>query len=181
MLGLAYNNELLLDQIPKLEHLIQLAVDKRIPTDDPRSYLSKFKKHEDIFQVLSAGRNNTPYSEPSLRCQYDVLTGRAGASVLGSLTACEISAQLLWLMQHVMPGRSFFVTKMGFFGVAVTRSRKNDCVTFVFGQKLPMILWPRGSSYCMVGAASVSGVMHDEVTGDMYENGLVEERTFLIR
>jgi hypothetical protein len=33
----------------------------------------------------------------------------------------------------------------------------------------------------MVGGAHVSGVMVDEVTGDMYERGLVEKRTFLIR
>jgi hypothetical protein len=70
---------------------------------------------------------------------------------------------------------------MGFFGVAVAKVRKNGNVTFLFGELLPIILRPQGLSYSMVGATYVSGVMVDDVTGDMYERGLVGKRTFLIR
>lgn len=70
---------------------------------------------------------------------------------------------------------------MGFFGVAVTKIRKNDNVTFLFKEQLPIILRPRDLAYFMVGVAYVPGLMNDEVTRDMYERGLVEKRTFLIR
>jgi hypothetical protein len=177
------NQKLFLAQIPRLEHLLELAVETTIAADDPLYYLRKSKKHEDIFQVLSAGRNtlSEPTYQPSFRCQYDVLTGGTGASVLGSLKACEFNARLIWFMQHVVPGRCFFVTKRGFFGVAVTKIRENDSVTFLFGESLPIVLRARGLSYCMIGAAHVSGVMNDMVTGDMYDKGLVEKRTFRIR
>jgi hypothetical protein len=174
-------NELLLTQIPELEHLIQLAAEKQIPTDDPLYCLNTFKKHEDIFQVLTAGRDNSDDPATSLRDQYEALTGRAAASSLGFHSATETSDPLVWLLKDVFPGRCFFVTKMGFFGVAVATVRENDDVTFLFGERLPIILRPRGLFYSMVGAAHVSGVMDDEVTGDMYERGLVEKRTFLIR
>jgi hypothetical protein len=173
--------DLLLSQIPELEHLIQFAVEKRIPPDDSLYCVSKFKKQEDIFQVLTAGRGSFTGSVPSLREQYGALTGRATASSLGSGTAPRFMRDLVWLLKHIFPGRCFFVTKMGFFGVAVAKVRENDNVTFLFGECPPIILRPRGLSYSMVGAAHVSGVMVGEVTGDMYERGLVEKRTFLIR
>ena len=131
--------------------------------------------------MLTAGRDNSNDSAPSLREQYEALAGRAAASSLDFRSAAEFSDPLVWLLKHIFPGRCFFVTEMGFFGVAVAKVRKNDNVTFLFGECLPIILRPRGLSYSMVGAAHVSGVLVDEVTGDMYEKGLVEKRTFLIR
>ena len=173
--------ELLLSQIPELEHLIRLAAEKRISPDDPLYCFSKFKKQEDIFQVLTAGGGSFTGSVPSLREQYGTLISRATASSLDSHTAAGFIKDLVWLIKHIFSGRCLFVTKMGFFGFAVAKVRKNDNVTLLFGETHPVILRPRGSSYSMVGATYVSGVMVNEVTGDMYERGLVEKRTFLIR
>lgn len=172
------NLDLFLRQTPQLEQLIQLAVEKTILLGDSHYCVSKFKKDEDIFQVSTAGRN---FQHPTFRNQYDALTGRAATPCLGCHTVAENSAGLGWVTKYLLSGRYFFVTKMGFFGVAVATVRKNDSVTFLFGESIPIILQPGGLSYCMVGGAHVSGVMDDEVTGDMYESGLVEKRTFLIR
>jgi hypothetical protein len=75
----------------------------------------------------------------------------------------------------------FFVTNMGFFGMIGARVCKGDTVSFLFGEELPIVLRPQGSFYTMLGAANVSGVMNGEVTRDMYQKGLVEKTTFLIR
>ena len=58
--------------------------------------------------------------------------------------------------------------------------RKDDTVSLLFGEQLPIILRSQDSFYTMLGAANVSGVMKGEVTG-MFREGLVEETTFLIR
>jgi hypothetical protein len=166
--------DLLLAQIPELERLAQNAVNKKILSDFKQCF-TKLKNYEDVFSVLTGGRNNP------LRGQYEVLTGRVEVPLYANCTASEFAEPLLWLMNHILPGRYFFITKMGFVGVAVARVRKNDSVTFLFGEIAPTILRPRGFSYNMVGAAYVSGIMHGELTGDMYQSGLIKERTFLIR
>lgn len=66
VIGFKDKQELLLGKIPELEHLIQLAVEKRITPDDCLYSINKFKKHEDIFQVLTAGRGGSSGSAPSL-------------------------------------------------------------------------------------------------------------------
>jgi hypothetical protein len=127
--------------------------------------------------VLTGGRDG---GTRSLREQYDVLTGRAELPS-GWHTASEYGDYLLWVINQVLPGRCFFVTSMGFFGVTVEKVRKNDNITFLFGEKVPIVLRSQDSSYTMVGAAYVSGVMNGELTCDMYQSGLIEKRTFHIR
>lgn len=70
---------------------------------------------------------------------------------------------------------------MSFVGVAVTRVRKIDVVTYLFGETKPTILRPRLNSYTMLDAAYVSGIMAAEQTHDLYENELLKETTFVIR
>lgn len=169
------NQGLLLDQIPELERHIQHAVDKEILPDHPRHSFCKLKRHEDIWYLLSGGQADITLH---LRDQYNILTGRTEPHSSGS-TAPK-GRLLLWAINCILPGRCFFVTSMGFFGIAVARVCKNDCVTFIFREALPIVLRPRGSSYIMVSAASVSGVMNGEAA-DICQSGLVEETTFLIR
>lgn len=183
VIELKSNQDLLLSQIPELERLAQNAVNKKILSDDSEHCFAKLKKHEDVLLVLNGGQD-IPSSDLSVRNTrqlYDVLTCRVEVPSDAKCTASEFAESLLCLINHLLPGRCFFITKMGFVGVAVARVRKNDSVTFLFGEVLPTILRPRGSSYNMVGAAYVSGIMNDELTGDMYQSGLVEKRTFLIR
>lgn len=164
---------MLLRQISAVTRLIRLVVDKRgLPGDRLSCAAAPFKKYEDIFDVLTAGRNY------GLKYQYDALTVHAEVHPITTETDCQ---DLLWLAKHFLPGRCFFVTQMGLFGVAVEKVRENDCVTFLFGDRLPIILRPRGLSYNMVCAANVPNVNDDEVTGYLYKKGLVEKRTFLIR
>lgn len=84
-------------------------------------------------------------------------------------------------MNHVLPGRFFFVKGMGFVGIAVGRVRLNDSVTFLFGEVLSIILRPRGNSFSMVCAARVSSIMNGELTGEMYQSGFIGEISFIIR
>lgn len=139
---------------------------------------SKLRKHQDLWEVLTGG----PADEvPGLRHQYDVLTERAEVPSAMNNAASEYVEPLLFIMNNMLPGRFFFVTSMGFDGLAVGRVRLNDSVTFLFGEILPKILRPRGKSYGVVGAAYVSGIMNGELTVDMYENGFVEKTSFIIR
>jgi hypothetical protein len=70
---------------------------------------------------------------------------------------------------------------MGFVGTAVSSVYKDDVVTCLFGEMLPVILRPQEASYRMISTAYVSGLMRDDVPGDMCEKGLVEKTTFLIQ
>jgi hypothetical protein len=171
------SQQLLISQIPELERLAQHAIDRKLLPNHSRYCFQKFKKHEDILDVLT-GRPR--HVEPSLRNQYDVLTGKTEPPSM-EVVASEYAKFLHYLLHDILPGRYFFITKMGFVGIAVARVREHDIVTFLFGETLTTVLRPRGVSYNMVGAACVSGIMNGELTEELYESGLVEKTTFIIR
>ncbi|KAH8596691.1 heterokaryon incompatibility protein-domain-containing protein [Bisporella sp. PMI_857] len=158
----------LISQIPELERLAHHAAERKLSPNDSRYCFQSLKKYEDIVQVLTGG----PADDQNLRDEYDAYT-RGSNSPPG--------AKLQYLLKRILPGRYFFITEIGFVGTAVSRVRKNDAVTVLFGERLPVVLQPRGVAYSMVCAAYVSGIMGDELTGEMYKKGLVEKKTFLIR
>jgi hypothetical protein len=170
---------LLLGQIPELDRLVQHAHNKKILPDDSRYSLSRLKRQQDLFSVLCQNSD-----APKLRRQYEILAGLAELpfeKVKDSKYVASLTSRLTFLINVAFPGRCFFVTSIGFVGVAVTKVRKNDSVTFLFGERLFTILRPQGLSYTMVGAAYVSGILDGEESSDIYRKGLVKETTFLIR
>jgi hypothetical protein len=160
------NEDLLFDQISRLERLVQYAVDKRISTKDSRYCFQKLKKYEAISQILT--RRPGPDSA-RLRQQYDYFASQT--ELPSPVTETKIVIELLAILSYILPGRYFFTTNMGFCGIAVSKVRKNDSVTFLFGETIPTILRPRGLPYSMVCASYVSGIMNGELIDDMYENG----------
>ena len=170
------DQDVLVSQIPTLERLMEHATDRKIPSAFHN--FSKLKKHEDILEVLTGGPGD---KDLNLRQQYEVLAGRSEVPSSMKDAPSKYGDSLLFIINHILPGRFFFVTSMGFVGTAVGRVRMNDSVTFLFGETLPTILRPRGNSYSVVGAAYVSGIMNGELTDEMYKTGFVEKTSFIIR
>ena len=170
---------LLLDQIAESEILTQQALNKEIPLNDPRCCFMRLKRSTDIFQVFSC-QNDKNTLASSLRQGFELLTSRVERPS-GEGTASRHETSLHWFMDSVLPGIFFFVTNMGFVGLTRASVRKDDTVSLIFGEQVPIVLRSQGSFYNMLGKANVSGVMNDEMTGDMYRSGLVEKTTFLIR
>jgi hypothetical protein len=171
------NQDLLFAQIRELERLAQHAVEEKVPLDDPHYRFQKLKTHEDVLQMITGGPRN---NKPSFREQYDILIGRAELPSMVQDKDSRLDT-LIYTITHILLGRYFLVTNRGFCGVAVARVRKNDSVVWLFGERIPMILRPRGPSHSMVGAAYVSGIMNGELIDDLYQNGRVKQSTFLIR
>jgi hypothetical protein len=146
--------DLLITQIPELEHLMKRALLQTIPSSAP--WFKKLKKSEDIFSILAGGRNEHRSTFANLRSQYDALIKRAELLSRKPGAPSEAAGNLSFLIHYVLLGRFFFATNMGFVGVVVTRVCKNDVVTHLFEENLPIILRPRLNSYVMVGAAHVS-------------------------
>jgi hypothetical protein len=169
--------DLLLDQIAELELLAKRAVCRELPLDDARNCFMNLTRDRDVFQVFPSQVSNSPLA---LREQYEALTRRV-ERWSGKDTTSQYERPFFNIIKHLLPGMHFFVTNMGFFGMTGARVCKGDTVSFLFGEELPIVLRPQGSLYTMLGAANVSGVMNGEVTGDMYQKGLVEKTTFLIR
>ncbi|KAH8597707.1 heterokaryon incompatibility protein-domain-containing protein [Bisporella sp. PMI_857] len=167
------NKDLLILQLPELERLAQQGVEKILPKGINPCF-QKLKKSEGIIQAVT-GRSDEDMV--IFREHYDDLSGGAESSPQLQETASSIAH----VISRRLSGRYFFITSMGFCGVAMERVRKNDSVTILFGELFPIILRPRGVSYSMVCAAYVSGIMDGELTGDMYKNGVVKKRTFIIR
>ena len=167
----------LISQIPKLESIAQHANQKRVPSSHPRHYLQKFRKTEDILDVLYGGRRETAF----LRRAYNVLSGKAKSDCSTPASCEDYELDLFYFFTHSLGGRYFFVTSLGFAGITVGRIRPNDVVTILFGERLPIILRPQGASFKMIGAAYVSGITKGEVTPEMYDSGIMEETTFVLR
>jgi hypothetical protein len=165
------------NQLPGLERLMDHAFNRKLSSDI--CYFSKLKKHIDILDLFDGQHGDE--SSWDMRRQYNVLTKGAKPPSSTNNTASKYVQPLLFLINHVLPGRFFFITRMGFVGIGVGRVRMDDRVTFLFGENCPTILRPQGDSYSVIGAAQVPGIMDGELTGKMYETGLVVATEFIIR
>ncbi|KAL8940285.1 MAG: hypothetical protein Q9216_002897 [Gyalolechia sp. 2 TL-2023] len=72
------------------------------------------------------------------------------------------------------PESSFFITKNGFFGCAVSAVRRGDVVCVALGSTYPFILRPEGNKFLIRGYTYVHGLMHGELQNS-------ERRVFRIR
>lgn len=94
-------------------------------------------------------------------------------------TFWEVKDQL----RRLLPGRTCFTTKLGFFGVGTPAVRVGDVVTFLFGSQLPTILryTPRRNRYTMVDVAYLAG-LEVEKLNEQYKAGMFRslQRTFKI-
>lgn len=165
------------NQLPGLERLMEHAFNRKLSSDI--CYFSKLKKHNDILELFGGHHGDEPSLD--MRHQYDVLAKGAKPPSSTNATASEYVQPLLLLINHILPGRFFFITRMGFVGIGVGRVRMDDRVTFLFGEDFPTILRPQGDSYSVIGAAHVPGIMDGELTGKMYKTGLVVATEFIIR
>lgn len=164
---------LLIAQIPALERLMNGAIKREFPPDF--QYFSELMKPEDTLPFIF-GKNYTDY--PEYLHQYNVITGQAKPPQ--GQSALDFARSLLSELKLFLSGGYYFITKMGFVGLAVTKVCKNDRVTVLFGEILPIILRPRFEHYRVIGAAYVSGIMNGELL-KLYEEGFVKEAIFTIQ
>ena len=60
------------------------------------------------------------------------------------------------------PESSFFVTKNGWIGCAISATRPGDMVCIALGSTYPFVLRPEGDHFLIRGYAYVEGIMHGE-------------------
>ena len=165
------------NQLPGLECLIEHAFNRKLSSDI--CYFLKLKKHIDIIDLFDGHCRDE--SSRDIRRQYNILTKGAKPPSLTNATASEYIQPLLFLIKYILPGRFLFMTRIGFIGFGVRRVCIDNRVTFVFGEDCPTILRLQGDSYSVIGAAYVPGIINGELTGKMYETGLVVATEFIIR
>jgi hypothetical protein len=173
LISLEFNSssEVLLDQITKLERMMQHESNRPLPQLHCYRTLQRYAQ---IAEVLVGGFKE---GDSWGAHEFDVLLGRASSTK--TLPAFEHNA-LLHFLRLVLPGRYFFITQLGFAGVAVAPVRKNDIVTILSGEKKPIMLRPQSASYIMLGAGYVTGISDGQML-DLYRRGLVEKTVFKIR
>ncbi|RYP50283.1 hypothetical protein DL768_004166 [Monosporascus sp. mg162] len=92
---------------------------------------------------------------------------------LGSSSDQTHISQVDWLdaVANSIPGRRFFVTRLGFIGRGPLGLRVGDVVAVLLGGKVPFILRPSklNCGYIMIGEAYVHGIMEGEVIEGLQE------------
>ncbi|KAK5215057.1 hypothetical protein LTR96_011387 [Exophiala xenobiotica] len=69
-------------------------------------------------------------------------------------------------------GRSFFVTKKGYFGLAPPDARKKDVIAILFGSKVPLVLRSQADgTFVLIGETHVQGLMDGEAVKKMQAEG----------
>ena len=98
-----------------------------------------------------------------------------GAAEENRETSSWRSRKFLNYIQRRCPGRRFYATRSGRFGLGPRILKKGDICSVLFGSEIPFILQPTGekSSYKLLGEAYVEGVMHGEIVRD-WQGGLLE-------
>ena len=77
-------------------------------------------------------------------------------------------------------GRSFFITKKGYMGLAPPDARPGDAVAVLFGSKVPFVLRPRESgTFELIGETHVQGLMDGQAV-EMLQAGEMHERMISI-
>ena len=166
-------------QIQGLEKMVRQATKRPLPPLHPFHAL---ERDVDIVEMLSGGQHE---DDGNLRYQYEYFAWEAGLlSNPDGLPSPEEMAQpkaiFGGILHAFLPGRYFFLTKQGFAGLSVSPVLNGDVVVLLGGEDLPTVLRPRGTSYTMLGAASVAGIMRNELW-DLYNQGLIKGTTFMIR
>lgn len=100
------------------------------------------------------------------------------ARSISSAPQCTIVAGL----ERYALGRSFFVTKKGFFGIGPRDVKKGDNVSVMLGSDVPFILRRHESNvgFRLIGETYVHGIMEGEVIRD-WDEGQVEVGKIVLR
>jgi hypothetical protein len=104
-----------------------------------------------------------------------------GAAEEDRETSSWRSRRFLNYIQRCCPGRRFYTTRSGRFGIGPRILKKGDLCSVLFGSEIPFTLRQTGekSSYKLLGEAYVEGVMHGEVVRD-WQGGLLERKDIIL-
>lgn len=80
-----------------------------------------------------------------------------------------------------LPGRTFFTTENGLYGLFLPGIRAGDEVTTWFDAATPFLLRHGNEFYRFVGGAYVGGVMAVETVDELYCDELLDSKTLLAR
>jgi hypothetical protein len=97
-----------------------------------------------------------------------------------SSSSSEIDDGDILLTMHSLVGRRLFITRSGFFGIAVSGIQQGDLIAILFRLGIPYVLRDHGDYHSFVGGSRIGGVMKGELM-EFVDKDILREKTFVIR